>query len=210
MCPRDPRYTEDLGMANKRVVVTFVGLPGSGKSMAADMIKRMGFEVIELGDIWRELLKKNHISRDDPIGTREFTRRIRDKEGKDVYARYAYMKIQKNREKIAIMGIRSTYEINYLKTKLHNIYIIALLAPLKLRFGRLKHRGKPEDPKTLKSFRWLEQREKRGFMKAKSEEKHGVMNIIKDADYVIANTSTVKKLRTNVTKVIKEIERKNG
>ncbi len=194
-------------MVGKRIVVTFVGLPGSGKSIAADMIKKMGFEVIELGDIWRELLKKSHISRADPIGTREFTRKVRDKYGKDVYARYAFRKVQKNRRKIAIMGIRSTYEINYLKKRLKRMYIIALLAPMRMRFGRLKHRGKPEDPKTLKSFRWLETREKRGFMKAKSEEKHGVMHIIKDADYVIANTSTVSKLERNVTKVITEIER---
>ncbi|MCL4364717.1 MAG: AAA family ATPase [Candidatus Marsarchaeota archaeon] len=189
-----------------KIVVAFVGLPGSGKSLAADMIKKMGFEVIELGDIWRELLRKNHVSRYDPIGTREFTRKIRNKYGKDVYARYAFRKIQKNRRKVAIMGIRSTYEINYLKGRLRKVYIIALLAPMKMRFGRLKHRGKPEDPKTLESFKWLETREKRGFMKAKSEEKHGVMHIIADADYVIANTSTVKRLGWNVTRVIKEIE----
>lgn len=197
-------------MISKRVVVTFVGLPGSGKSVAADMIKKMDFEVIELGDIWRELLKKNHVSRDDPIGTREFTRMIRNRYGKDVYARYAFRRVQKNRKKIAIMGIRSTYEINYLRKRLKNLHIIALLAPMRMRFGRLKHRGKPEDPKTLKGFRWLETREKRGFMKAKSEEKHGVMHIIKDADYVIANTSTVSKLEKNVVKVIKEIENADG
>ena len=194
-------------MVKGRIVVTFVGLPGSGKSMAADMIKKLGFEVIELGDIWRELLKKNHVLRDDPIGTREFTRRIREKYGKEVYARYAFRKIQKNRKKVAIMGIRSTYEINYLKKRLRKMHIIALLAPMKIRFGRLKHRGKPEDPKTLESFKWLETREKRGFMKAKSEEKHGVMHIIKDADYVIANTTTVSDLRKNVSRVIKAIEK---
>ncbi len=47
-------------------------------------------------------------------------------------------------------------------------------------------------------------------MKAKSEEKHGVMQIIKDADYVIANTSTVKKLEHNLRRAIKEIKKQNN
>lgn len=197
-------------MLHNKIVLAVVGLPGSGKSLTADMLKNRGFEVIELGDIWRELLKKNHISRFDPVGTREFTRKIRNKEGKDVYARYAFRKIQKKRNKVAVMGIRSTYEMNYLKKRIEKIYIIALLAPLKLRFGRLKHRGKPEDPKTLKGFKWLDQRERRGFMKAPSEEKHGVMHIIKDADYVIANTATVNKLEDNLVRILNEIKKENN
>ena len=189
------------------LVLIVVGLPGSGKSIAAGMLEKMGFEVIELGDIWRELLKKNHIPRYDPIGTREFTRKIREKYGKEVYARYAYRKVQKRRRMVAIMGVRSTYESRYLKRKLKNIHIVALLAPMKMRFSRLKHRGKPEDPKTLKSFRWLETREKRGFMKAKSEEKHGILHVVSAADYVIANTSTIKKLEQNLKGVVKRLRK---
>lgn len=185
-----------------------VGLPGSGKSITAKMLEKRGFEVIELGDIWRELLKKNNISRFDPIATREFTRKIRQKFGKDIYAKHAFRKIQKNRKKVAVMGVRSTYEMDYLKKRIKHINIIALLAPMRVRFGRLKARGKPEDPKDLKGFKWLETRERRGYMKAKSEEKHGIMHIIKEADFVIANTSTLAKLDHNLTKLIKEIEKK--
>ena len=197
-------------MKKGRVVITVVGLPGSGKSLSADMLKKRGFEVIELGDIWRELLRKNHISRFDPIGTREFTRKIRQKYGKDVYARYAFSKIRKNKDHVAIMGIRSTYEMDYLKKRIKDIYIVALLAPIKTRFGRLKARGKPEDPKDMKDFMWLDTREKRGFMKARSEERHGIMHIIKDADYVIANTSTVKALEENIGKVVKKVKERDS
>ncbi|MHB1829902.1 MAG: AAA family ATPase [Candidatus Micrarchaeaceae archaeon] len=196
-------------MAKKHIVLMVVGLPGSGKSITAKMLERRDFEVIELGDIWRELLKKNNISRFDPIATREFTRKIRQKFGKDIYAKYAFRKIQKKRKKVAIMGVRSTYEMDYLRKRIKHISIIALLAPMSVRFGRLKARGKPEDPKDLKGFKWLETREKRGFMKARSEEKHGIMHIIKEADFVIANTSTLANLDHNLTKLLKEIEKKN-
>ncbi|MDE1767952.1 MAG: AAA family ATPase [Candidatus Micrarchaeota archaeon] len=189
-------------MVRKHLTLVIVGLPGSGKSIVAEMLKHRGFEVIELGDIWRELLKKNNISRYEPIATREFTRKIREKYGKEVYAKYAYKKIEKNRNMVAIMGVRSTYEMNYFKKRIHNIHIIALLAPLQLRYSRLKHRGKPEDPKTLKSFKWLDQREKQGFMKARSEVRHGVMRLIDHADYIIANTATIQKLEQNLDKVI--------
>jgi dephospho-CoA kinase len=197
-------------MPKKQVVVMIVGLPGSGKSLSAQMLKNHGFEVIELGDIWRELLKKNGISRYDPINTREFTRKLRVKYGKDVYARHAYKKIQGKRSLVAIMGVRSTYERDYFRKKIKKFYTIALLAPVALRFGRLKHRHKPEDPETLKAFKWLDTRERRGFMKARSEEKHGVMHIIKDADFVIANTSTIAKLELNLNKIIGKIKEMNA
>ena len=190
----------------KRIILAVVGLLGSGKSTAVDSLKRHGFEVIELGDIWRELLKKNHIPRSDAVATREFTLRIRETEGKDVYARYAFKKIRKGQMRIAITGLRSTYEMAYLKKRIQNLKIVALHAPLKLRYKRFALRGKPEDPKTLKMFKWLEGREKKGFMKAKSEERHGVMHIIKQADYVIANTGTVTKLHRDMLKIIKSIE----
>lgn len=192
------------------IVIMVVGLPGSGKSTAADILKDNDFEVVELGDIWRELLKKNHVPRNDPVATREFTRMIREKEGKDVYARYAYRKIRKNRRMVAIMGVRSTYEMNYLKKKIPKMDIIALLAPLDMRFHRLKVRGKPEDPRTLKGFKWLEQREKQGFMKARSEERHGIMHIINKADYVISNVSTMAKLEKDMVGVLESIKARHS
>lgn len=190
----------------KRIVLVVVGLLGSGKSIAVDSLKRDGFEVIELGDIWRELLKKNNIPRSDAIATREFTLRIRKIEGKDVYARYAFKRIKRSWKKIAITGLRSTYEMEYLRKRIKDIKIVAISAPVGLRFRRFELRGKPEDPKSMKDFRWLQNREKRGFMKAKSEEKHGVMQLIKQADYRIANTSTVAKLHKSMLEVVRLIE----
>lgn len=194
----------------KRIILTVVGLPGSGKSLTAGMLAKMGFEVIEFGDIWRELLKKNGIPLSDPRATREFTRKLREREGKDVYARYAYKKIEKRRNKVALMGIRSDYETKYIKKRVHKLYIIGLLAPMHLRFERLKKRGKPEDPRKLVDFKWLDTREKRGFMKAKKEEKHGVMTLLNEADFIVANTGTIHQLENNMKKTVEEIKKLNS
>jgi len=196
-------------MARRRTVLAIVGLPGSGKSLASVMLRKMGFDIIELGDIWRELLAKNGIPRSDPKATREFTRRIREKYGKEVYAKHAFRKIKSLRGDVAVLGIRSTYEMDYFRRRMKDIGVIALLAPIDVRFGRLRTRAKPEDPKVMKDLKWLDTREKRGFMKDKSEEKHGVMRVMEGADFVIANTSTVKKLEQNLKKAIKEIEMRN-
>ncbi len=190
------------------MIVVVIGLPGSGKSTAAELLRENGFTVVELGDIWRELLRKYKIPRDDPRATREFTLWLRKKFGKDIYARHAIRRVKKSNKKTVIMGVRSTYELDYIRNHIPGIKVIAITSPFSTRFNRLKSRAKPEDPKTLDDFKWLETREKRGFMSDKKEEKHGVMILIKDADYVVANTSTVGKLEADIEEVINAIEKK--
>ena len=185
------------------MILVIVGLPGSGKSTAAQLLREDGYEVIELGDIWRELLRENNIPRNDPIATREFTKNLRLKYGKDIYAKYAYKQVRSiSTNNIVIMGVRSTYEMDYFKKHLKGMIVIAITSPLKTRFQRLRERAKPEDPKTLKDFIWLNTREMRGFLSDKKEERHGVMVLIKSADYVISNTSTVGKLESDLKEAI--------
>jgi dephospho-CoA kinase len=188
------------------MILVIVGLPGSGKSTAVQLLKENGFEVIELGDIWRELLRKHNIPRSDPKKTREFTKQIRERYGKDIYARYAYRKVRNSTKRLVIMGVRSTYEMDYLRKHIKGIKVIAITSPFSLRFRRIRSRAKPEDPRNIKDFRWLENREKRGFLTEKSEEKHGVMVLINDADYVIANTSSVGRLEQDMESLIKKIQ----
>jgi dephospho-CoA kinase len=192
------------------MILVVVGLPGSGKSTVAEFLRADGFDVIELGDIWRELLKKAKVPLSDPKATREFTKHLREVHGKDVYARYAVKKIKKSMKHVVVMGVRSTYELDYLKKKVKEIKIIAILSPFSTRFNRMKRRGKPEDPKTLADFRWLNTREKRGFMSAKKEERHGVEVVIRKADYAISNTGTIKDLRRNIETVLSYISKANS
>lgn len=189
------------------MILVVVGLPGSGKSTVAEMLREEGFDVIEFGDIWRELLKKAKVPMNDPRATREFTRRLREKYGKDIYSRYAVKKIRKSMKHVVLMGVRSTYELDYLKKKVKKIDIIAIRSPFETRFRRLKVRAKPEDPKNLSDFKWLETREKRGFLPDKKEEKHGVMVVMSRADYTINNNGTKVELKRSLDKVLSKIDK---
>lgn len=191
------------------MILVIVGLPGSGKSTAAEMLREEGFDVIEFGDIWRELLKEAGLPLNDPKATREFTKELREKHGKDIYAKYAVKRIKKSMKHIVITGLRSTYELNYLKKRVKEIKILAMLSPQMIRFGRLKIRHKPEDPRSLADFKWLEVREKRGFLTGKKEEKHGVMILIHEADYHLHNTGTKTDLKRNLDNLISHIKSKD-
>ena len=190
-----------------QMILIVVGLPGSGKSTIAEMLREEKFDVIEYGDIWRELLKKAKIPLNDPKATREFTARLREKYGKDIYSKYAVKKIRKSMKHIVLMGLRSTYELDYIKKKVDKVDIIAVRSPFETRFNRLKRRAKPEDPKTIDDFKWLETREKRGFLPDKKEEKHGVLVIMKQADYVIDNSGTKEELKLKLDRVLSKIDK---
>ncbi len=84
---------------------------------------------------------------------------------------------------------------------------MAVRSPFNTRFKRLKNRAKPEDPKTLGDFRWLETREKRGFLPDKKEEKHGVLVIMKKADYSLNNSGTPKQLKAKLDRVLMKIDK---
>lgn len=188
------------------MILVVVGLPGSGKSTVAETLREGGFDVIEYGDIWRELLKKAKIPLNDPRATREFTRRLREEHGKDIYSRYAVKKIKKSMKHVVLMGVRSTYELDYLKKKVEGIKIIAIKSPFETRFERMKERGKPEDPKNITDFRWLNTREKRGFLPDKKEEKHGVVVIMNMADYSLSNTGTKEELKNRLMELLVKID----
>jgi dephospho-CoA kinase len=174
------------------------------------MLGKDGFVVIEMGDLIREKMRELGEAMTHE-NVREFSRMQREKYGNDVVARYMVAKLRKLKlakaKDIAIMGIRSTYELDYIQKRVKGITIIALSAGMLERFHRLKERHKPEDPQTLKEFRWLEQREKQGFLAQKSEERHGVLHVIQRADYVILNNKDITDLKKNLEMTLEHIRK---
>lgn len=175
------------------MIVGITGMPGAGKSEVASILQRQGFKVVEMGDAVKEMMQARGIELTNE-SFRTFATQIRKKYGKTVVAKETTRIVAKMKNRnICIAGIRSTYEIDYFRKRLGNIKIIAVIAPKKVRFRRLKSRQRKDDPLTKSGFRFREQKEK----------SWGLYDAIKRADFVITNMGTSNQLRADVKDVVR-------
>ncbi|MGC8671412.1 MAG: AAA family ATPase [Candidatus Micrarchaeia archaeon] len=183
------------------MIIGITGYTGAGKSVVANILEKKGFKILEMRDAVVEEMKKQH-KEITSQSLREFSTKLRQARGNDIVARLTYAKIKKLKGKnIAITGMRSTYEEAYFKSKIDNFVIIAVVAPEKLRFERIRKRNKPDDPKTLAEFKSIEEKELNGFS-GKRDPRHGLKMLVEHADFLIFNTGTMSDLRKDVFSVI--------
>jgi len=169
------------------VVLGITGMPGSGKSLAAQYLVRKGFKKVEMGDVVREEMRRKKI-RITNRSIREFSLLLRKKFGNEVVAKLALRGLRKKEGNIVIVGLRGVGEIKYFRKRLKHFYVIALVAPKLLRYKRLRARGREDDPKTMKEFEFREAKEKR----------YGIEGAIRNADFVVSNTASVKQLKSDL------------
>ena len=169
------------------IVIGITGMPGSGKSLAAQYLVRKGFEKVEMGDIIREEMRKKKIKITNK-SIREFSLLLRKKFGNEVVARLTLRELRKKKGNIVIVGLRGVGEIEYFRKRLKHFYVIALVAPKLLRYKRLRARGRKDDPKNIKEFEFREAKEKR----------YGIEGAIRNADFIVSNTASAKQLKRDL------------
>lgn len=174
------------------MIICITGLPGAGKSAAGRILGRMGYRVCELGDIVREMMRKQGI-RITPESDKHFTIDLRRRHGKLVTVKYLLRRVNlRGKRNIVIVGVRSKAELDYLR-KRAKIVTVAVVAPVRLRFKRIKKRGRPDTPRTLAKF--IRDRDKK-------EARWGELRAIRSADYIIAGTGTIPQLRREIEKIL--------
>ncbi len=184
--------------------VGITGYIGSGKSTVAEILKENGFKIIEMRDAVVDEMEKRKLKIDSE-SIREFSIRLRKEFGKDVVARLTYEKVKKERGDVAITGMRSTYEEEYFRKKIKDFKVIAVVAPEKLRFDRIRKRNKPDDPKTFAEFRRIESMELNGFS-GKGDQRHGLKKLVENADFLVFNTGTKAQLERDVKTLVKYLK----
>jgi len=170
------------------MLILITGLPGSGKTVVARILKQKGFEMIEMGNIARVLAKNQKMSVD------EFAKFARKKYGKNFFAKKVVeiiKKKKKKKKKFVISGLRNLEELEEFRKFDKNAKLIAVTAPKELRMKRLLKRKR----KTQKE---IEARDKK-------EIALGVTKLMENADFVLANTSTKGELRKNVEEILKAL-----
>src|SRR3989338_10080257 len=163
----------------KRIILCFVGLPGSGKTKAKEMVlKNFDSFGISSGDIIREEIKRRGLQyspHTDAIVAQWFHSQGRER----FVVERLWNKIRKTRKKLMVIeGLRNSLEIEYLeKLSGNNPIIIAIVAPFWVRAKRELKRGRFEKGENVE---YLRQRDR-------AEIGRGELKLIKKADYKINN-----------------------
>ena len=180
-----------------KTIVCFTGMPGSGKSIASEILKKEGFIVLNIGDAVRNEMRRQGI----PIDVKTldtFSVEARQKQGKDYAIRLLESEIEetlKKQDLLFVDGIRTMGELDRLKSHGYRVVSLVLISDKWIRFKRLMKRHRDFDPKNIEDFLWRE----------KKQLEMGIAEVIATADYLLENGNGASKLRSDLLKKLKVI-----
>lgn len=189
-------------MQNK--VVCIVGMPGAGKSLVSDELVRQGFAYLRFGQITLDKIKEEGLELTE-ANERKIREGFRRKYGMGAFAILNIPKIDEMLKKsnVVVDGLYSWSEYKILKERYGDaMYVVALYAPPKLRYERLKNRTIKGDER--QRFRSLteEEAKARDYAEIENLEKGGPIAM---ADFTIVNTGTTNELKEKVNKILSQI-----
>ena len=184
----------------KEIIVGITGLTGSGKDTVAECLKSKGFFYSSLSDRIREECAVRGLvtDRDNLIAVGND---LREKFGHYILAKRSKEKFSKEGiGKAILVSIRHPKEAEYLKSQ-PGFYLLAVEAPIELRYKRNSQRGRPEDAVSFEKFKEQEEKERSG-----SEAQQQIDKVIAMADYTIINEGTIEELGKQVEEILEKIE----
>ncbi|MDA1316431.1 MAG: nucleoside monophosphate kinase [bacterium] len=127
------------------IILCIVGMPGSGKSEAADYFRKKGIPAVSFSDIVNSTIEKSgkpHTLKNH----HEVRQGLRSKHGFEAMAKLSKVKIEKALETkslIVIQGMRSWEEYEYIMKEFPKtrVFILCLYADKAKRYKRIKKRG---------------------------------------------------------------------
>jgi dephospho-CoA kinase len=175
-------------MKKKAIIIGLTGTNGAGKGEAASFFAANSYAYFSLSDVIREELRKENkeLTRDNMI---KMGNDLRRKFSPDILARRVAKKIER---KAVIDSIRNPQEVVFLKRQ-GNFILLSIDAPAKLRFDRVKTRGREESAVSLQDF-VAKEAEEMGT-DSNSQQLKACMNM---ADHTIINDGTLEDLRNKL------------
>nr|MDO8134357.1 AAA family ATPase [Candidatus Njordarchaeum guaymaensis] len=177
-------------------VIGIVGMPGSGKSEAADVARSMSIPVVNMGDVIRKEVSDSGLEI-RPETLRSMMVRLRKKFGKGIVAERCLPLIRSlgSHRIVVVDGLRSMEEVEVFHREFPNFKIIAIHSSPKTRHGRLMERHRSDDPKTWQEF----------AERDKLELSIGIGEVIALADVVVSNEGIQVGFREEVKKSISKV-----
>jgi len=144
--PTDRKKTR-IGSEFRHRLVGLTGTNGAGKGEVAAYLMKKGYAYLSLSDEIREELRRKgeEITRDSLIARGNALRR---RHGADILARRVMKKV---RGRTVIDSIRNSREVAFLR-KQKGFVLVAVDAPVELRYERALRRGRAESAATLEEF----------------------------------------------------------
>ena len=135
----------------KKIILVIVGLPGAGKTEAANYFKAKGLPVISLGKIINDYISEHKLSHSIE-NHKKVALELRAKYGKEAMVVLNEKKIEESFKKsniVVIEGMRSFEEYLHLKKKFPNkkIFLLGVYADKEIRWQRIKKRKTRSDLK---------------------------------------------------------------
>jgi adenylate kinase len=177
-------------------IICIAGLIGSGKDEAAKYIeKKYGYFIIDYASILREICKKEGLE-----VTRDNLQNLRVKYGNTFLAEAAVEKIKSSaKEKIILTPMRRSEDFIIPKDNFgDSLKMIIIDSPARIRFDRLRRRGRENDPRDFGEFKRQEKREFEIFDFGKT---------FSLADYRVDNSGGRNDLKKNIDRVMMLIEK---
>jgi dephospho-CoA kinase len=189
-------------MDNK--IICIVGMPGAGKSTVSDEIVKQNFTYLRFGQITLDKIKEKGLEINES-NEKKIREDFRKKYGMGAFAILNIPKIDNllKESNVVADGLYSWSEYKILKEKYGDaMYVVAVYAPPKLRYERLKNRNIENDPE--QRFRSLTEKEAkaRDYAEIENLEKGGPIVM---ADFTIVNTGTINELKENINKILSEL-----
>jgi len=180
-----------------KLIILLTGMPGSGKSIVAEVAKSMNIEVLSMGDIVREEVSRRKLQ-PTPENILKVATELRKIYGLDIIARRTTKKLIKIQSNVVLIdGVRGLYEVKVFK-QYGECIVLAIHSSPKTRYERLRKRNRPGDPKTWNEF----------INRDLTELEFGIGNVIALADYIIVNEGSIEEFKRSVTTLLQEVLRK--
>ena len=172
-------------------VIGLVGLPGSGKSEAAEVAREAGVPVVTMGDVIREACRKRGL--DPAVHHGEVAQQLREKGGPAAIAEESLPAIEEGLEEadtVVVDGIRSDAEVDRFEEAFgEDFLLVCVAAPFETRAERLDLRGR--DASDEEGGESLGDRDRR-------ELDFGMGAAMERADVTVENTGSLEAFRERV------------
>ena len=178
-------------------IIAIVGMCGSGKSVACELLEEKGFQKVYFGGVTMDKLKEENLSV-TPENEKMMREKLRSSLGMGAYAIILLPKIKElvKTHNVVLDGLYSWEELKIIKEVFPDLTTIAIIVDKKTRYERLS------------------QRSIRPFTKEKAKDRDisEIENIAKAgpiayADYYIDNNKTIWDFKIRMNEILEDLDK---